>query len=103
MSIPVPKYVLKNIQNNVSTNKENSKPNGTAKGIKKTTKISQPVVPKVKGPSVPQKPASIEVAFSQFNIDELHAQIETMKANFPNNDLVWLKNVSCCRNCGSTS
>lgn len=96
--IPVPKHVLKKIQNTDSINKENNKPNGNAKGIKKTTKVSQvvssPVVPKVKGISVPRKPNTIEAAFENFNIDELNAQIETMKANFPNNHLVWLKGVS---------
>lgn len=97
MSIAVPKYALKNIHAD-SGNKENNKANGTAKqSNKKVTKVSQPAPPappKVKGISVPRKPASIESAFENFNIDELINEIEAIKANFPNNHLVWLKSVS---------
>lgn len=97
----MPKHVLKRLHNTESINKENNKPNGTAKGIKKATNVSQvvvpPVAPKVKGISIPRKPNSIEAAFENFNIDELNKHIETMKTNFPNNHLVWLKSVSCYR------
>lgn len=93
MAITVPKHVLKNIHAD-NVNKENKKPNGIAKNTKKATPPPPPAPPKVKGISVPRKPATIEVAFQQFNVDDLNAQIETMKANFPNNHLVWLKGVS---------
>lgn len=96
VSITVPKYAIKNMQN-TDNNKENKKANGTVKSIKKVAKVSQPLPPappKVKGISVPRKPASIEAAFENFNIDELNGEIETLKANFPNNHLVWLKGVS---------
>lgn len=96
VSITVPKYAIKNMHSD-NNNKENKKANGNAKIIKKVAKVSQPLPPappKVKGISVLRKPSSIEAAFENFNIDELNAEIETLKANFPNNHLVWLKGVS---------
>lgn len=96
VSIAVPKYALKNIRTD-NVNKENKKPiNGTVKSVKKVEKVT-PQPPKMKGVSVPRKPANIEAAFEQFNTADLEADIEVMKANFPNNHLVWLKSVSLSR------
>lgn len=90
----VPKYALKNIRTE-NVNKENKKPNGLAKSVKKVEKTVQPTPqPKVKGVSIPRKPQNIEAAFEQFNSDDLYAEIEAMKENYPKNHLVWLKGVS---------
>lgn len=77
-----------------SSNKENKKPNPVQETVKKPA--AKPINNDNKKPQVQSKPKvkSLEAGLTNISSDELITLLETLKLNFKDSNLVWLKAVS---------
>lgn len=77
-----------------SSNKENKKPNPVQETVKKPA--AKPVNNENKKPQAPSKPKvkSLEAGLANISTDELITLLESLKLNFKESNLVWLKAVS---------
>lgn len=81
-----------------SSNKENKKPNPVQETVKKPAAkpVTKPANNDNKKPQPPSnlKVKSLEAGLTSISSDELITLLETLKLNFKDSNLVWLKAVS---------